>query len=109
MGRAPAVNHRPGNTAACSAAGRRSPFNNSAQKMPTPLCSMAASNLRNRTMRRRRSLQLCALLLALALLPGIARAQADDSKDEATPELPADAPLDLSTPEVDAGKFAPVD
>ena len=61
-------------------------------------------------MRRRRSLQLCALLLALALLPGIARAQAaDDSKDEATPELPADAPLDLSTPEVDAGKFAPVD
>jgi hypothetical protein len=70
---------------------------------------MAASNLRNRTMRRRRLLQLCALLLALALLPGIARAQAaDDSKDKATPELPTDAPLDLSTPEVDAGKFAPV-
>ena len=71
---------------------------------------MAASNLRNRTKRRRRPLELCALLLALTLLPGIARAQAaDDPKDEATPELPVDAPLDLSTPEVDAGKFAPVD
>jgi hypothetical protein len=71
---------------------------------------MAGSNLRNRTMRRRRSLQLYILLLALALLPGTARAQAaDDAKDEATPELPADAPLDLSTPEVDAGKFAPID
>src|SRR5262249_61140672 len=107
MGRAPAVNHRPGNTAACSAAGRRSPFNNSAQKMPTPLCSMAASNLRNRTMRRRRPLELCALLLALTLLPGIARAQAaDDPKDEATPELPVDAPLDPSTPDVAAAKVA---
>src|SRR5215470_14996853 len=55
-----------------------------------------------------RVLQLCALpmalTLALALLLGPARAQApEQSKDEAPLELPADEPLDLSTPEPDAG------
>jgi hypothetical protein len=53
-------------------------------------------------------LQLCALALALALLPGAARAQAPEQSNDTAPlELPADAPLDLSTPEVDAGKFTP--
>jgi hypothetical protein len=54
-------------------------------------------------MDRKRLSQLCAL--ALALLPGMAAAQAlEHSNDEAPVELPADAPLDLSTPEPDAGK-----
>jgi hypothetical protein len=53
-------------------------------------------------------LQLCALpmtlTMTLALLLGPAWAQAPErSKDEAPVELPADAPLDLSTPEPDAG------
>src|SRR5215813_2731538 len=62
------------------------------------------SNPRNRTMHAFRGLQLCALPMALALLLGPARAQAPEhSKDEAPLELPADAPLDLSTPEPDAG------
>jgi hypothetical protein len=48
------------------------------------------------------------LLLALALLPGMAGAQAPEhANDEAPVELPADAPLDLSTPEPDAGKLTP--
>ena len=51
-----------------------------------------------------RVLQLCALPMALTLLLGPARAQApEQSKDEAPLELPADEPLDLSTPEPDAG------
>jgi hypothetical protein len=59
-------------------------------------------------MHRKRALQLCALALALALLPAAARGQAaDHPNDEAPLELPADAPLDLSTPELDAGKLAP--
>jgi hypothetical protein len=58
------------------------------------------SNPRNRTMHAFRGLQLCALPMALALLLGPARAQAPEhSTDEAPLELPADAPLDLSTPE----------
>jgi len=53
-----------------------------------------------------RGLQLCALPMALALLLGPARAQAPEhSTDEAPLELPADAPLDLSTPEPDSGKL----
>src|SRR5215470_6188193 len=61
-------------------------------------------NPRNRTMHAFRGLQLCALPMALALLLGPARAQAPEhSTDEAPLELPADAPLDLSTPEPDAG------
>ncbi|HET9247772.1 MAG TPA: hypothetical protein VFO15_18350, partial [Xanthobacteraceae bacterium] len=50
-----------------------------------------------------RVLQLCVLPMALILLLGPARAQAPEpSKDETPVELPADAPLDLSTPEPDA-------
>src|SRR5215471_14834001 len=64
------------------------------------------SNLRNRTMHPTRALQLCALPMALALLLGPARAQAPEhSTDEAPLDLPADAPLDLSTPEPDSGKL----
>jgi hypothetical protein len=64
------------------------------------------SNPRNRTMHAFRGLQLCALPMALALLLGPARAQAPEhSTDEAPLELPADAPLDLSTPEPDSGKL----
>ena len=60
-------------------------------------------------MHRRRRLQLCALSLALTLLPGAARAQTVEPSDDAAPaELSADAPLDLSTPEPDAGKLAPI-
>src|SRR5262249_21461898 len=55
-------------------------------------------------MHPRRVLQLCALPMALGLVLGPARAQAPDPpKDEAPLELPADEPLDLSTPEPDAG------
>jgi hypothetical protein len=62
------------------------------------------SNLRTRTMHPTRLLQLCALPVALGLLLAPARAQAPEhSKDEAPLELPADEPLDLSTPEPDAG------
>src|SRR2546430_544292 len=62
------------------------------------------SNLRTRTMHPTRLLQLCALPMALGLLLAPARAQAPEhSKDEAPLELPADEPLDLSTPEPDAG------
>ena len=46
-----------------------------------------------------------AAVRALALLLGPARAQAEHSTDEAPLELPADAPLDLSTPEPDSGKL----
>ena len=60
-------------------------------------------------MHRRRGLELCVLSLALALLPAAARAQtAEPSSDAAPAELSADAPLDLSTPEPDAGKLAPL-
>jgi hypothetical protein len=69
-------------------------------------------------MHQRRRLQLCALSLALTLLPGAAGAQTAEPSsdaapselpaDAAAPELPADAPLDLSTPEPDAGKLAPI-
>ena len=53
-------------------------------------------------------LQLCALPLVLALLPGAALAQTPDhANDEAPLELPADAPLDLSTPELEPGKLTP--
>src|SRR5262249_12820025 len=53
-------------------------------------------------------LQLCALPLVLALLPGTALAQTPDhANDEAPLELPADAPLDLSTPELEPGKLTP--
>src|SRR5262245_46114561 len=59
-------------------------------------------------MDRKRLSQLCALPLALALLPGMAAAQAlEHGNDEAPVELPADAPLDLSTPEPDTGKLTP--
>jgi hypothetical protein len=59
--------------------------------------------LRTPTMHPSRVLQLCALPMALILLLGPARAQApEQSKDETPVELPADAPLDLSTPEPDA-------
>jgi hypothetical protein len=67
-------------------------------------------------MHRKRRLQLCAMSLALALLPAAARAQtAEASSDAAPAELSADAPLDLSTPELDlstpepgADKLAPI-
>ena len=53
-----------------------------------------------------RALQLCALPMALTLLLGPARAQAPEhSTDEAPLKLPADAPLDLSTPKPDSGKL----
>jgi hypothetical protein len=43
---------------------------------------------------------------ALALLPSAARAQEPDNANDGAPiELPADAPLDLSTPELDPGKL----
>jgi hypothetical protein len=59
-------------------------------------------------MDRKRLSQLCALPLALAVLPGVAAAQAPEhSNDEAAVELPPDAPLDLSTPEPDAGTLTP--
>jgi len=52
-------------------------------------------------------LQLCALPLVLALLPGAALAQTPDHANEEAPlELPADAPLDL-TPELEPGKLTP--
>src|SRR5262245_6898834 len=59
------------------------------------------------TMHPSRVLQLCALpiplTLALILLLGPACAQApEQAKDETPVELPADEPLDLSTPEPDA-------
>ena len=48
----------------------------------------------------------CALPMALALLLGPARAQAPEHSTEEPPlELPADAPLDLSTPEPDSSKL----
>src|SRR5438270_8942525 len=57
-------------------------------------------------MHRRRPLYLWAL--ALARLPSALRAQEPDTANESAPvELPADAPLDLSTPELDPGKLAP--
>ena len=56
-------------------------------------------------MHRRRILYLWAL--ALTLLPSAPRAQEPDTANEsAAVELPADAPLDLSTPELDPGKLA---
>jgi hypothetical protein len=59
-------------------------------------------------MDRKRLSQLCALPLALTLLPGMAAAQAPEhSNDEAPVELPADAPLDLSTPAPDVGTLTP--
>jgi hypothetical protein len=55
-----------------------------------------------------RPIPLWALPLVLALLPGTALAQAPEpTNDEAPLELPADTPLDLSTPELDPGKSAP--
>lgn len=67
-------------------------------------------------MNRRRGLHLWALPLALVLLPGAARAQVTEpSSDAAPPALSADAPLDpslpeldLSTPEPEPGKLAPI-
>jgi hypothetical protein len=71
------------------------------------------SNLRIGPMYRMRGLQLCALSLALPLLPGAAGAQT--SIGAAPAEVSSDAPLDsslpeldLSTPELDAGKLAPI-
>jgi hypothetical protein len=58
-------------------------------------------------MDRKRLSHLCALPLALALLPGVAGAQAPEHSDASPVESPADAPLDLSTPEPDAGKLMP--
>jgi hypothetical protein len=47
--------------------------------------------------------------LALALLPAAARAQTAEAASDAAPaELSADAPLDLSTPELGADKLAPI-
>jgi hypothetical protein len=69
---------------------------------------MDAANLRDRKMHPSRLLQLCALPVALALLLGSAQAQTPEpSKDETPLELPADEPLDLSTPEPDAGTLKP--
>src|SRR5260370_40644172 len=79
-------------------------LDNSAHKMPRPSCSMEASNVRNRMMHR--PLQLCALVLTLLAGPALAQAE-DPANDEARPELPADAPLDLSTPELEPGKLTP--
>jgi hypothetical protein len=62
------------------------------------------SNLRKRNMHPARLLRLCAVPMALVLLVGPARAQAPDTPDEAPPALPADEPLDLSTPEPDGGQ-----
>ena len=59
-------------------------------------------------MHPRRMLPLCALPMALSLLLAPARAQGPEpSQEEAPPELPADAPLDLSTPEPEAGALKP--
>ena len=59
-------------------------------------------------MHPRRMLPLCALPMALSLLLAPARAQVPEpSQEEAPPELPADAPLDLSTPEPEAGALKP--
>ena len=60
--------------------------------------------MRNRMMHR--PLQLCALVLTLLAGPALAQAE-DPANDEARPELPADAPLDLSTPELEPGKLTP--
>jgi hypothetical protein len=55
-----------------------------------------------------RPFPLCALPLVLTLLAGPALAQAEDpANDEAALELPADASLDLSTPEFEPGKLTP--
>ena len=59
-----------------------------------------------------RQLRRCAIAVALpCVLPGAARAPrgAGHSTDEAPLELPADAPLDLSTPEPDAGTLKTAD
>src|SRR4029434_1365457 len=84
-------------------------LNNSAHKMPRPPCLMGAKRLHLwiRTMDRKRLSHLCALPLALALVPGVAGAQAPEHSDAAPVEVPADAPLALSTPERDAGKLMP--
>ena len=74
------------------------------------------SNPRIGPMHRMRGLQLCALSLALTFLPAAVRAQtAQPSSDAAPAELSADAPLDpslpeldLSTPEPEPGKVAPI-
>src|SRR5947207_11584327 len=72
-----------------------------AHKMPSPWCSMKRERWK-RTMHRRRILYLWAL--ALTLLPSAPRAQEPDTANEsAAVELPADTPLDLSTPELDPG------
>jgi hypothetical protein len=62
-------------------------------------------SVRNRMMHR--PLQLCALVLTLLAGPALAQAE-DPANDEAPPELPADAPLDLSTPEFEPGKLTPI-
>src|SRR5260370_1372766 len=67
-----------------------------------------APNIRRASSQAWSSMRLvqCALPMALALVLGPARAQAPEhSMDEAPLELPADAPLDLSTPEPDSGKL----
>src|SRR5437016_6658957 len=82
-----------------------SALDHSAHKMPSPWCSMKRQRWK-RTMHRRRILYLWAF--ALALLPSALRAQEPDTANEsAAVELPADAPLDLSTPELDPGKLTP--
>src|SRR5438094_306236 len=82
-----------------------SALDHSAHKMPSPWCSMKRERWK-RTMHRRQMLYLWAL--ALALLPSALRAQEPDTANESAPvELPADAPLDLSTPEFDPGKLTP--
>ena len=61
----------------------------------------------------RRLLPVCAVPMALVLVAGLARAQApqqqrpQDAPGEPALELPTDEPIDLSTPEPDAGKLTP--
>src|SRR5262245_41265932 len=65
------------------------------------------TNGRKGTMQRARMLRWCAMPAALILLAGAARAQASDNEAIA-PDLSAEAPLDLSTPEPDEVKpFTP--
>jgi hypothetical protein len=73
----------------------------------TEMSRLEQSNGRKRTMHCNRMLRACAVSAALLLLAGAARAQAPEDPASA-PDLSADAPLDLSTPEPDDTRVKPI-